>query len=245
MGLFNVQTVCTDNEVLADACWTISHLSDGENERIDVIINAEGLLPSLVRLLAHPANNVVKPALRALGNVVTGDDRQTAAALAAGLVPKLSEMLEHSQANIRKEACWTLSNITAGTQDQINMVIEAGCLPKLVKILNEDIFDVQKEATWVLSNATSGGSSPHIHKVVEAGALGPYVNMLSNHDTRIILVALEGLQNIFRTGRDASRLGEYIAEFNNENGESMVRSLTDHSDEQIASGARTIIERYF
>ncbi len=230
---------------MADACWTISHLSDGENERIDVIINSEGLLASLVRLLDHSSTTVAKPALRSLGNVVTGDDLQTTAALGAGLIPKLANLLTHPKSCIRKEACWTLSNITAGTQVQINQVIAAGCLPKLVKILNEDCFDVQKEATWVISNATSGGSHEDIDAVVQAGALGPYVNMLSNHDNRIIQVALEGLQNIFRAGRTHGKLTEYIAKFNEENGESMVRSLTDHSSGDVSNGAQAIVTNYF
>ena len=237
--------MCTDHEVYADACWTISHLSDGENARIDVILNSEGLLEALVRLLEHEQISVSKPALRSLGNVVTGDDRQTHAAIQAGLVPKLSILLDHSNSGIRKETCWTLSNITAGNQSQINEVILAGCLPKLVRILKQDIFDVQKEATWVISNATSGGSSEHIQAVVEAGVLGPYVNMLSNHDSRIIQVALEGLQNIFKSGDRTQKLDEYLEKFDEENGERMVRSLQNHSNSDVANGATRIVDSYF
>ncbi|KAK3441565.1 hypothetical protein EUGRSUZ_B02080 [Eucalyptus grandis] len=66
----------TDEEVLTDACWALSYLSDGTNDKIQAVIEA-GVCPRLVELLLHPSPSVLIPALRTVGNIVTGDDLQT------------------------------------------------------------------------------------------------------------------------------------------------------------------------
>ncbi|MCI09564.1 importin subunit alpha-1-like, partial [Trifolium medium] len=65
-----------DEEVLTDACWALSYLSDGTNDKIQAVIEA-GVCPRLVELLLHPSPSVLIPALRTVGNIVTGDDQQT------------------------------------------------------------------------------------------------------------------------------------------------------------------------
>ncbi len=62
-----------DSEVLTDAAWAISYLSDGDEARIDLIIKT-GIIPHLIKLLDHPYLSILIPSLRTLGNIVTGND---------------------------------------------------------------------------------------------------------------------------------------------------------------------------
>ena len=72
-------------------------------------------------LSRHEEHNVTSAALRAVGNIVTGDDMQTQVVLNCSALPCLLNLLGQSRETIRKEACWTISNITAGNAQQIQV----------------------------------------------------------------------------------------------------------------------------
>lgn len=94
-----------------------------------------GVVPKLVELLGSNEPTVLTPALRAVGNIVTGTDVQTDSVIQAGALNYLGKLLNHTRLNVVKEAAWTLSNITAGNQVQIAEVINAGLIPPLIQVL--------------------------------------------------------------------------------------------------------------
>ena len=63
---------------------------------------------------SHTSQSVVSASLRAVGNIVTGDDVQTQVVLNCNALPCLLHLLSCQKESIKKEACWTVSNITAG-----------------------------------------------------------------------------------------------------------------------------------
>ena len=238
----------TDEEVLTDACWALSYLSDGSNDKIQSVIEA-GVCRRLVELLIHPSFSVQTPALRTIGNIVTGDDIQTQIILNVSALPCLLSLLASPKKGIRKEACWTISNITAGNKAQIQCVIDANLVPPLIQILQNAEWDIKKEAAWALSNATSGGTPEQLRYLVRQGCIKPLCDLLACSDPRIIIVALEALENILKIGEmDSKGTGgsNTFADFVEEaEGIDKIEQLQTHQNNEIYEKAVKILELYF
>lgn len=241
-----------DDEILIDACWAISYLSDGSNDKIQAVIES-GVCRRLVDLLMHPSTAVQTPALRSVGNIVTGDDLQTQVVIASGALPALLSLLSSPKDGIRKEACWTISNITAGSSPQIQSVIDANIVPPLINILSNADFKTRKEACWAISNATSGGlqEPSQIRYLVAQGCIKPLCDLLTMMDTKIIQVALDGLDNILKVGemdRVAGGPGgtNQFAQFVEEAGGMLtIHNLQQHGNLEVYKKAFNIMDKYF
>jgi importin subunit alpha-6/7 len=96
--------------------------------------------------------------LRAIGNIVTGNDEQTQAVINAGALEALNNIIYHKKKTVRKEVCWSLSNVTAGNPGQIQYCMDLGLVDKLINILTNDDIEIKKEAVWAVSNCTAGAT---------------------------------------------------------------------------------------
>ncbi|GAX22974.1 hypothetical protein FisN_15Hh131 [Fistulifera solaris] len=237
-----------DEEVLTDACWALSYLSDGPNEKIQAVIES-GIIRRLVELLLNPSPAVQTPALRTIGNIVTGNDLQTQYVINNNALPCLLALLSSPKKGIRKEACWTISNITAGNKEQIQSVIENNIIPPLVQLLSNAEFDIRKEAAWAISNATSGGSPQQIKFLVQQGCIRPLCDLLTVSDPKIVTIALEGLENILKTGEEESRQtgspNMMVALISEAEGLTKIEELQQHSNNDIYEKSIKILETYF
>ena len=245
-----------DDEVLIDACWAISYLSDGSNDKIQAVIEA-GIPRRLVELLMHASTSVQTPALRSVGNIVTGDDVQTQVIINCGALPALLSLLSSQKDGIRKEACWTISNVTAGNSTQIQSVVDANIIPPLIHLLSNGDFKTRKEACWAISNATSGGlqKPEQIRYLVSQGCIRPLCDLLACPDNKIIQVALDGLENILKVGEmdkeaaDArapeAQVNRYALFIEEAGGMEKIHDCQNNANEEIYMKAYNIIERYF
>lgn len=120
------------------------------------------MVSRLVELLGSSEPSVLTPALRTIGNIVTGDDKQTQAVLDAGALQVFPALLTHSKSNLQKEAAWTLSNITAGNHDQIQAVIDMGLVPYLVDVMRRVLLWLLFQHTFILKSKFSDYFPIHI-----------------------------------------------------------------------------------
>lgn len=233
-----------DNDILADACWALSYLTDGSNDKIQAVVDC-GVVPKLVELLSATEVTVLTPALRAVGNIVTGNDVQTDAIIAAGGLQHLAALLQHKRMNIMKEAAWTVSNITAGNVDQIQHVINAGLLPPLLQVLESGDFKSQKEAAWAVTNLTSGGSVQQLAQLVHLGVLTPFCTLLDAKDWKTVLVVLDGLTNILNAAQKMNDVERIAIKIEEVGGLDKLEALQHHANEQVYQKAMAMIETYF
>lgn len=236
-----------DPGILADVCWAFSYISDGSRERIQMVIESGALL-RITELLMHSETIVQTPALRVIGNIVTGDDVQTQVVVNCGALQCLLTLLSSYYKSIKKEACWTISNITAGNPEQIQAVIDANIIPTLIYILKHSEMEIKKEAAWAISNATSGGVPKQISYLVKKDCLNPMIDLLSSSDSRIVRVVLDGLENILEIGKKKSKENNnniYARFVENGGGLEKLENLQQHPNNDIYEQSVRILEKFF
>lgn len=169
--------------------------------------------------------------------------------------------MQHQRSTIRKETCWAVSNITAGTPSQIRAVLETGIFPILIDHLKYSDMRVKKEACWAVCNAITVIKSHHeilkysvityCRYMVQNEAVEAICDILVCPDHRTILIALEGLETILKSGMDeaiatsAGEINPYAQLVEECGGLDRLIELQTHANEKVFEKARQLIEKFF
>lgn len=244
-----------DFEAISDAVWALSYISDGSNERIQAVVEAGGgvVVPALINMLRSDKLLVVVPALRTLGNIVSGNDAQTQLVVSHGVVEAVQPLLSSIKKNIRKEVCWMLSNIAAGNRAQLSKLMSTpGVVAEVVgQLAVTNDWEVRKEAAWVISNiVTSSNDSAdtwrHVQELVGMGVLDCLCDLLDVGSVSIITVALESMESILRVAVESGNsVEQYCRIIEEHQGIDKLEGLQEHENEDIYHKAVSIIETYF
>jgi importin subunit alpha-6/7 len=237
-----------DKDVLQDALWGLSYITDGDDDRIQTVLDS-GIVGKIVSLLGHESNGVVVPALRTAGNIVTGSDHQTQAVINAGIAQHLVRLMKSERRNVRREATWAVSNIAAGTPPQVaGLVSYPGIVQGIVELLAGAEWNVRKEAAWAVSNLCSSPTAVLVDALVANGVLAPLVEACKVEDNRIALVMLEAVTAILQQGVEnveAGRAEDFCQKFEEAGGVDTLEELQMHANTDIYSKAVGIIEKFY
>ncbi|XP_046643251.1 importin subunit alpha-like [Daphnia pulicaria] len=234
-----------DKEILVDACWALSYLTDGANERIQEVVDA-GVVPRLVALLENNEAAVIIPTLRTIGNIVTGSDVQTDSVLAAGACPLLAKLLVHANMKIVKFAAWTVSNIAAGNAIQIQALFTNNVVRPLLDVLGKGDFKCQKKAARAITNITLNGTVEQIALLRQFDVIPPLCALLeAKEDSKTILIVLDGLANILAAAEKMGELEKVSLHVEDCGGLDRIEDLQSHENDEIYRKAHAILKQYF
>ncbi|CAD8128509.1 unnamed protein product [Paramecium sonneborni] len=188
-----IMNIDQDDELLIDAIWGLSYLSED-----DIYFNLfiqTGVILKLSQLLHQQKQTLIIPSLRILGNILTGNEEQTNQVLYTGILQIFDNLLKQNlNKKIRKEICWSLSNIAAGTPHQVKQIIKNDSLLKSIfRQLDSRIPEITKEIAFFLSNTAIYAESQDLdYLVLSYGFIQKLAMLLDSEDKTVIQTSLEG-----------------------------------------------------
>nr|XP_006123117.1 importin subunit alpha-6 isoform X2 [Pelodiscus sinensis] len=232
-----------------NAVWALSNLCRGKNPPPD-FSKVAPCLNVLSRLLFSSDPDVLADACWALSYLSDGPNDKIQAVIDSGVCRRLVELLMHNDYKVVSPALRGVGNIVTGDDIQTQAVIDANIFPILIDILQKAEFRTRKEAAWAITNATSGGTPEQIRYLVALGCTKPLCDLLTVMDSKIVQVALNGLENILRLGEQESKqngigVNPYCALIEEAYGLDKIEFLQRHENQEIYQKAFELIEHYF
>jgi hypothetical protein len=238
-----------DTDVQDSACWAVSYISDGPQERI-LACQGAGLIPIVLELLRTQRSSVMLPAVRTFGNYTIGSADATQTVLEMGVLQLMAPLMQPQvEMLIRKECCWMLSNVASGTPAQVQEVLDSGLVPSVIRCMSDPEVEVRKEAVWVVANIAARGTQDQLRATVEqhVDCIPALCKALRTGNVTICLIALEATEAVLALGESLGTHGvnPYVARFQEHDIAEILVDLTDSCNDAVRNYASSVMRLYF
>jgi hypothetical protein len=248
----------SDTAVQDAACWAVSDICDGPEERVVACQNA-GLIPIVLELLRTQRPGVMLPAIRILGDCARISADSAQAILEMGVLQLMTPLVQpHVDGLIRQECCWTLCNVAAA-RPQVQAVLDSGLMPFVIRWMSEPDLELQKHAARVVANISVVGTPEQCRAAVEHfNCIPGLCAALRTGDVKVCGVALEACEAILALGdslrtadsttetdsADGRSVNPYVARFEEHIIVGMLPDLANSHDDAVSRRANQLRE-YF
>ena len=149
-----------DAEVTIDIMWSLSYLTDHKlhGEQVAGILIEHNITQTICSLLLSQNQQIITPALRTIGNIISSSDpTHTQALLEQGILDVLITLIRDPalKAEQHKEAAWTISNIAAGTSEQVTFLARSDAFKALHELVPTANAPLKKEIFYCAANLVS------------------------------------------------------------------------------------------
>lgn len=212
-----------------DACSAFAIIM--EDPQTSILMNVRRNIGTCLVSRLHPdaSVDVLRPVVRAIGNLLQGDDDQTSMLVKAEVIPALKALMTHFDADIRRDVLWSISNITAGTQLHIHAIIDAEIYPHLIDLLSLSApVTGQQEALWAIGNvAAHGKPQQKLYLLSKLDVIPTLCQFLlqAREEPKLVVTTLETLEILWSAADDLKQ-GKNVHRLVREHGgEAMVALL--------------------
>jgi len=128
----------------------------------------------------------------------------------------------------------------------VQSVIDAGLIPQVIHLLAKGDLATRREAAWCINNLSLSGKREQVAYVLQQGVLVPFIQLLNTDDPQILVVVLDGINNILKmASSNESDLLALTAQIEECSGLDKIEELQNHRNEEIYKLAYDIIDHYF